>query len=51
MIMIQRPLCIYIYIYEAKFQVEMCSPDGFKYKQKIGQGKIVKVTVSKWRAK
>ena len=33
----------YCFIYPKRFQVEMCSPDGFKKKTEDGRGKIVKL--------
>ena len=33
----------YIHIYRRKFQVEMCSPDGFKKKEEEGLGRLVEI--------
>ena len=39
----------FYHIYRAKFMVEMCSPDGFKFKEKTGQGKIIQVIIQKYK--
>jgi len=35
----------FYHVYESKFQVEMCSVDGFKYSTENGLGKITKVKI------
>jgi len=35
----------YYMVYNKKFLVEMCSPDGFKKRTELGEGKIVKLKV------
>lgn len=35
----------YSMVYNRRFLVEMCSPDGFKKRVELGDGKIVKLKV------
>ena len=35
----------FFHIYPRRFQVEMCSPDGFKEDTELGEGRIVKLRV------
>lgn len=35
----------FVHFYSQRFQVEMCSPDGFERKTKDGHGKIVPVVI------
>ena len=37
------------HIYKRRFQVEMCSPDGFRQAEKRGDGKLVEVKVTEYR--
>jgi len=35
----------YCYVYDRRFLVEMCSPDGFKEAEARGEGRIVRVNI------